>query len=607
MAVYPKRPVRRASAISPFGVGAIVDFPKDESLIIAGLDAWPMAKEACPPEWKIIEERMQARLGKTHFRQPPQFTDDAENSNINNCMIPALGFPKWHHCGFCGAMRNSPTGNRLCQSETCHGKQHRLIPIRFVAACNHGHLSDIPWRAYVHNGEIGENQIDGHTLKYSAGSSASLSGITISCSCGKFKRLGGLFQFSESEGSALTKIGITCEGNRPWLEDKTGSCGEHLRVLQKGASNIYFPEITSAIYLPLWAENASDRIIKTLENPKYYGQLTDHLEDGKISTSVAKIIASLTNTDPIALRFAAQSKYSGLDISPDEPEEDFRLAEYDAIKNERGGPDTELYVKKRSVSTYNPWIAEFLSGIYLVPKLRETRVLKGFSRVFPVDESDDAIAPLSRNVQINWLPATIVHGEGIFLEFRLDKLVQYSQRTDVAARVEGMERATNTTREARGREPIEVHVGNVLIHTFAHLLIRQLCFDCGYGSSALRERLYASDLDSQNPLHGLLIYTSAGDSEGTLGGLVRQGEPGRLERVISSALRSAAWCSSDPVCIESGGQGTDSANLAACHSCTLLPETSCETGNRYLDRALTVGLPEKPEIGFFSKIDVPGI
>lgn len=607
MAVFAKRPVRRASAISPFGVGAIVDFPKDESLIIAGLDAWPLAKENCPPEWMVIEERMQARLRKTHFRLPPQFTNDSDNTEIRNRKIPALGFPKWHVCGFCGAMRYGPTGNRLCQSSKCQSKQRRLVPIRFVAACEAGHLTDIPWRAYVHDGEIGESQTEGHSLTFSAGTSAGTSGISISCSCGKYKNLGGLFQFSIEDGSALSRLEITCEGSRPWLDDKTGECGKHLRILQKGASNIYFPEITSAIYLPLWAENEDERIIRTLEDPKFYNLLTDQLENGKISNSVVKVIAKLAKVDAEALGHAAQRKYGGVDLTPDEAEEDFRPAEYDAIKNERGGADTELYVKKQSLKAYDPWLNEFLEGIYLIPKLRETRVLKGFSRVMPADRIEGEIAPLSQDEGIKWLPANIVQGEGIFLEFRRDRLIDYSNRSEVLERITDLEGATNRTRDARGLKPLEIHVSDVLIHTFAHLLIRQLCFDCGYGSSALRERLYTSALDCPAPLHGLLIYTSAGDSEGTLGGLVRQGEPGRLERVISSAIRSASWCSSDPVCIESVSQGTDSSNLAACHSCTLLPETSCETGNRYLDRCLVVGLPEKPEIGFFNDIAVPDL
>jgi hypothetical protein len=103
-------------------------------------------------------------------------------------------------------------------------------------------------------------------------------------------------------------------------------------------------------------------------------------------------------------------------------------------------------------------------------------------------------------------------------------------------------------------------------------------------------------------MQGILIYTASGDSEGTLGGLVRQGQPEQLKAVVGRAIRRTQWCSSDPVCIESAGQGIDNANLAACHGCVLLPETSCETGNRLLDRGLLVGTPKAPEIGFFADL-----
>ena len=142
----------------------------------------------------------------------------------------------------------------------------------------------------------------------------------------------------------------------------------------------------------------------------------------------------------------------------------------------------------------------------------------------------------------------------------------------------------------------------MLLHALAHSLINQLSFDCGYGSASLRERIYCNaDPDSES-MCGILIYTASSDSEGTMGGLVRQGEPTRLLRTLLAAVQKARWCSSDPICIETTGQGTDNSNLAACHGCLLISETSCEEGNRLLDRALLVGKPTQPELGYFSSI-----
>jgi len=141
------------------------------------------------------------------------------------------------------------------------------------------------------------------------------------------------------------------------------------------------------------------------------------------------------------------------------------------------------------------------------------------------------------------------------------------------------------------------------MHTLAHILMNRLVFECGYGSASLRERLYISD-NPKAPMAGMLIYTAAGDSEGTMGGLVRMGKPGYLEPMVRRALEAAQWCSADPVCMEmgnSGGQGPDSCNLAACHNCALVPETACEEFNRFLDRALVVGDMVNPSIGYFKQ------
>jgi hypothetical protein len=131
--------------------------------------------------------------------------------------------------------------------------------------------------------------------------------------------------------------------------------------------------------------------------------------------------------------------------------------------------------------------------------------------------------------------------------------------------------------------------------------MNRLTFECGYSSAALRERIYVSD-DQNGPMAAILIYTAAGDAEGTMGGLVRMAKPGYLEPVIRRAVESARWCSADPVCMEmgtSGGQGPDSCNLAACHNCALVPETACEEFNRFLDRALVTGMLSDPKLGFF--------
>ena len=239
----------------------------------------------------------------------------------------------------------------------------------------------------------------------------------------------------------------------------------------------------------------------------------------------------------------------------------------------------------------------------MITKLRETRVLTSFTRVVPSASSiltAEVTADLSLTPH-NWLPAMEVRGEGVFVVLRRDRLADWmSANTEIVQRIQTINSQLARVAQERGFDKAREITGEfLLVHTLAHALVRQLVFDCGYDSSSLRERVYVGS-DGGDQMSGLLIYTASGDAEGTLGGLVRQGLPGRLEGTVDAAIRNAGLCSSDPLCIESKGQGINGLNLSACHACTLLPETSCEEGNRLLDRALLIGTPDDPNLGFFA-------
>ena len=252
----------------------MVDFPKDVALMSAGLDAWPGADQPCPPDWLVTEERLQQRLGVSHFRQPPEYRDPGPGVRLTGLSVPFIRFPRYYYCPRCGHMRflSIYSGPIRCDAATgpCAGVADRrrqfLIPVRIVALCNRGHIQDFPFHEWVHGREY--PPAEGHELRYQAGGSASLSGIVIKCSCGESRSLAGAFNFDDRRGGALARIGIGCAAGRPWLgevDGQAGPCGEHLRVVQRGASNVYFPVTFTSIYLPLWAENADARIIKALE------------------------------------------------------------------------------------------------------------------------------------------------------------------------------------------------------------------------------------------------------------------------------------------------------------------------------------------------------
>jgi hypothetical protein len=242
-----------------------------------------------------------------------------------------------------------------------------------------------------------------------------------------------------------------------------------------------------------------------------------------------------------------------------------------------------------------------VTGPMLVKKLREVRTLKAFTRLVDAESTTDAKEmPLSRD-PLRWLPAMEVRGEGVFLRLDEDRLGTWERTIAVAARVERMRTAHQRVLDQRADDPSRAVPSPatprmVLLHTLTHVLINEWSLDAGYPAASLRERLYAAD-----DMAGVLIYTATSDSAGSLGGLVAQGEPELLDRTVRSAIRRVEWCSSDPLCMETEVSATGT-NLAACHACVMLPETSCEHNNILLDRALLVGTPDDPSVGFFQHI-----
>lgn len=641
---FPKRPVRRAQLITPFGIGAMVNFPGDESLMPVVIDEWPEGGKECPvdSDWKIRDERLEARLGVTHFRFPPDFRDaNGNNKAFAYQHVPMVRFPRWHYCHLCGGMEYVPLhqqrpprcqGFPFADGRSCKAlpekKRPKLMPVRFVAVCEKGHIEDFPFMEWAHTEDGHWGGIKGECqLRFRAGvSAASLAGVVIECvKCKKKRSMSNAFDFRNGQGP-LAKMDppLHCQGGAPWKgiilpkwRDGTSSqpsCGQPLRVVQRGGSNVYLPRVVSSLYLQGWAKQIDPVIIELLEKETYWAALTSGTVDGEISLAQCQgLCASFEFTkpalfgriDPKLLRDAAQSRLDK-SLRGNQPaaktisEAEYRAAEYTALCEDEGDMKTDFYVIHKRLDDYASDVSKFFSRIHLMPKLRETRVLQGFSRLKPT-EGGDNMQSVRNNPKLDWLPATMVFGEGIFLELNANELRQWEERYR-KGRPEylSMLEQLNKRRTSQGLSKRDLSITFLLLHALAHALINQLSFDCGYGSASLRERLFFQNTPGKQPMHGLLIYTASGDSEGSMGGLVRQGQPSRLEPTLRRAIDKATWCSNDPVCLESTGQGADNCNLAACHGCLLLPETSCEEGNRLLDRGTLIGTHANPSIGYFA-------
>jgi hypothetical protein len=397
-----------------------------------------------------------------------------------------------------------------------------------------------------------------------------------------------------------------CRARRPWLSEEidpagcvtTGQRPRELRAVQRGASNLYFPVIESALDIPPWSDQLQQAV------GVYWSDIVsvESADDRKVfigilaKAGLAEILDRLGMT-AAQLATAIEERLAGLD---DLSGEDLRLEEYRKLTCGIDTPKDDAQEFEIRNVVVPERLKNVVGRLVRVTRLREVRALTGFTRIYPpgADASSDK-APIS-SARMRWLPAIEVRGEGVFVTLRADALTEWEQREQVQDRVRALRvSAENDWKDRYGDVPFPVPLTPrfILIHVLAHAVIRELTLECGYSTASLRERLYVSEGDAG--MAGVLVYTSTPDSDGTLGGLERQGLAKRFNRVFVRALRAMEWCSSDPLCSEGVIGGLDSFSLAACHACCLLPETACEHYNRYLDRALLAGTPGKPGVGFF--------
>lgn len=629
-----KNPVRRSQLVTPFGVGAMIVVQGGIGLLTAGLDHWYKREDGTTDvreEEYIIEEwRLQRLLRVGHFRLPPDYREpwhyDSSTPNIG-LTIPFLRFPRWHFCPWCDRLDERPLSER--GRPKCPECNRDLYQVPFVSMCEAGHLQDFPWREWVHRQR---SPTCTGVLRLKATGSATLSGQKVSCD--KCKKERNLSQITTAypDGSTYLSKSLTdnnndfyCPGLLTWLgEGVREECTAHLRGSLRSAANVYFAHISSSIYLPRGTHSVPDELINLFSTPPISTTLKtvlDALGGIKGAGNLEKAVEGITKQpqytpklgiyqkdqiiEAARIAFGAQSQDDNIEGDDSMmTAEDFRREEYRVL---RGSISEELLrIRSARLQDYEPDIATYFSRIMLVDKLRETRALTGFSRVFATNEQTlaERKAMLRRKETTwnnNWLPAYEVYGEGVFFEFDEHQLSAWEQEPEIVSRIQRLDTRYRSVQQNRRLREQEITPRFVLLHTFAHILMNRLTFECGYSSAALRERLYVSN-NPTGRMSGVLVYTADGDAEGTMGGLVRMGKQGYIEPVIKRALQDATWCSVDPVCTEiggSGGQGPDSCNLAACHNCALVPETACEHFNRFLDRVTVVGDIENPQLGYF--------
>ena len=606
--------LRRSQTLTTYGCGAIVDFPKFSG-IMAGLDAWKIDSlpEDVKASAKIRERNLEKMLGKDFFYQFASTEQDLTKSFA----LPTYRFPEWYYCPECHRLdyyyniakdaswnMNKNMSSLVCNTCVKNGKPVTLIPSRFVVACLNGHINEFPYIFWAHrNKKEGVCNNPKLTLTYQ-GTTGGLDSIHIKCeTCGAENTMAGCMSQNALKG-------LHCFGTMPWFGKEKNhwytdpeTCGAELRVLQRSANNVYYSVNQSALTIPPWSEKLQEIIVANQEKFKMIFEEDDQAIRGRFLKREFENHPDLYGKNYEAFLSAIKMVFN--EDEEEITEHGLRLDEYNSFI---GKEVDDPYFRTKS-EPVPALVKDYVRQVKLVKKLREVMVLRGFRRILPSVDINEAqkkemglfnreFTPISK-APLNWLPAIELFGEGVFIELNEEKVLQWEQENEHRYAIMGKKLDMPWI----GKEMFDAkHPRFVLLHTLAHLLIRQLTAQCGYATASIKEKIYSSYPGSDQSMCGILIYTSASDTDGSLGGLVREGRCDRLETTFENMLQESSWCSNDPLCIDSISQGFKGLNYAACHACTLLPETSCEAFNCLLDRAAIVGTPDHPEIAFFKEI-----
>jgi len=602
--------IRPSQLLFTFGVGSLLDLP-NMSVVVMGTDDWNTGYCTSVTEERLLAA-VKARLGHqvTALNLPPCLPEDTDDPFGPQVGVPVVPFPRWFRCPRCDFLGRIDSGvfdretrpyrpdlTRYVHMNCNKGNRPNVLSVRFLLACKNGHLDDFPWVWYVHHGA--ECPKGSPILRMREfGISGEASDIIVQCdACDARRRLG------DAVGPDADEHLPKCTGRHPHLRVRgDGGCDESVRVTLLGASNSWFPITLSVLSIPRSEDKVAQLVNDNwakLQKVRSIESLHDAREMG--------LFPSLAEFTDDEIWQAIEKKHSGGDGGSSGAVEDLKTPEWSIFSAASSSIATADF-KLQTIAPPKGY-ERFVDKTVLVERIREVGALLSFTRVeSPGDFFDGAEVPPERQAPLSrsaptWVPASEVRGEGLFLQFNLQKLETWQNKKAVQARQKEFFEAHQEWRRLRKIEPTGAGfpgIWYILLHSFTHALMRQLSLECGYTAASVRERIYARTSE-QGPdtMAGVLIYTAAPDSEGTLGGLVSLGMLDVLGRHIDQALEQVRLCASDPLCAEHLPVVAMTIHGAACHACLFAPETSCERGNKYLDRATLVQTYAAADLAFF--------
>ncbi|WP_018611587.1 DUF1998 domain-containing protein [Segetibacter koreensis] len=626
--------IQTRKTISSYGgVGSILE-TRNGSLIISPFNQWPyfMALNGnFKDEHLILDKRFKNRLRKyfsnlNHLIRVP--INEIEGGKFSSCSANLLSgkyFPEWFYCNECHKFDKHANWKKNWEIKVKQEDKSKFFPpkcykcyldaqlrgkrklidleqIRFILISPGGEVADIPWERWAFSRSVQKDKRE----NYNNGTDTNAAEIRLAnidipkdlemelIPLNKYSDLSGLAIFSTYD-AGRKKAFATLSGlfslRIPKKELFPGNNEEVVfKPVLRSSNSVYYPNILSSIFLPAddeLNEATIEKIKKKAARNKTASEISEDLLDDNVEISEAEIQSLIDNDFDLGLMVQTMS------------ENEYRLAEYKFITTHHNSDLKDDLIFQKVSKGFYPH--KFLKSVTRMDKIRITSVQTSYTRQEPIDRDyylrpDSDIQNTKEKISkkytsegsgfgqlTNYLPAMENFGEGIFFEFEEKTINNWVVANKTV--VDRVMVIVNNHRSSEGslNKDLNVTPALILIHTFSHLIIKELEFLCGYPSTSLQERLYIDE----GKMSGALIYTISG-AEGSYGGLTSLCKSSKLDNIIQSAVIRAKDCASDPICYHSSGQGVGNLNLSACYSCTLLPETSCEQFNCYLDRRLLI-------------------
>jgi hypothetical protein len=530
---------------------------------------------------------------------------------------------------------NDTFGNKFFPPRKSWKRQDILTQDNVVLICEHGHISDFPWSQFLrmkkhsYSDLYGDSPINLFDSQPCCGSIDNpTSKITISANYGnasgfdgKWLKCNNCGQGTSLKGLMSTKI--ECPGHKPWEVRTEGNgqfpysgnatvrrqsppyesclCIRPMKVALTTGNNLYYSRVLTSIFMPEELFDDDDKLeLKALEINL---EEVMTVRDFKTALEIQKKIE--------VLKLKIDNSEEQIEIPDSTREIQYRFQEFKALKSKSDDEISQLekHLKVRDVTKnliYKDYdLTQYFSRILRIDNMKITSAQLDFSRVIPADA--DAELNISKNIfrnrpsEVELYPVVENYGEGIFFAFSDELIDSFGKNSkdliiELNEKLEEHYRSRNDFNNGAITYGLEMNWQLYLVHTFTHLIMRELEFRCGYPTASLSERIYVSN-DDVYKMYGCMIYTTEG-GEGSMGGVIAQTRPNNLNNLICSALKRATICNSDPLCWESEGQGLFELNFSSCFSCSLVSETSCEHRNIYLDRRILVD----ENNGFFKKM-----